>query len=574
MTIEVRATVFSDQSIRKARLGAGLIIFIFVIMHLGNHSLGLISLAAAEKGRHWFLFVWRNPVGTVLFYGAVLVHIVLVLRTLYIRRTLAMPAGEAFQIATGLLIPLLLIDHVIGTRVVHSLYNYIDNYGAIVRTLWVSSPPNGVRQAIALIVVWIHGCIGVHFWLRYRPWYTRITPIMLAIAILLPVLALLGFANMGRTIAYLAAEAEARGYPGGYYGDRGNLSGSGPMAGGGMLEAVIGYRVSAYAVFAATIIALFILRAQRKWRERAHQVSIRYPGGEAIRVPRGFTVLEASRLGGLPHYSVCGGKGQCSTCRVHVVEGNANLPAPEAIEQKTLNRIAAAPDVRLACQLRPTHDISVVPMLVPMAEAAIPVYSQTASPGRERDIVVLFCDIRHFTTLTEGRLPFDIVFLLNRYFSIVGRVIEDSGGRLDKFIGDGVMALFGLGPTPQEACRQALKAAAEIIREIDRLGEELADELAIPLRIAIGIHAGPAVVGSMGYGTVKNITAIGDTVNVASRLESAAKEFETALVFSEPVASLSGIDISAIESREIAVRGRAEPLRVYIVPKEKSGRFA
>jgi adenylate cyclase len=388
---------------------------------------------------------------------------------------------------------------------------------------------------------------------------------MLALAILLPVLALLGFANMGRRMAYLAAEASAHGYPGGYYSS---------TPGARIADAILPYRIGFYSAFGAAIVGLFAFRGQRKWRERAHQVSIRYPGGETIEVPRGFTVLEASRLGGLPHYSVCGGKGQCSTCRVQVIEGSANLPAPDGIEQKTLSRIGAAPDVRLACQLRPTHDISVVPMLVPMAEAAIPVYSQAASPGRERDIVVLFCDIRHFTTLTEARLPFDIVFLLNRYFSIVGRVIEESGGRLDKFIGDGVMALFGLGPAPQDASRQALKAAADIIREIDRLGAELADELSIPLRIAIGIHAGPAVVGSMGYGNVKNITAIGDTVNVASRLESAAKEFETALVFSEPVASLSGIDISSIESREISVRGRAELLRVYIVPKEESGRFA
>jgi adenylate cyclase len=200
--------------------------------------------------------------------------------------------------------------------------------------------------------------------------------------------------------------------------------------------------------------------------------------------------------------------------------------------------------------------------------------SQAASPGREREIVVLFCDIRHFTTLTEERLPFDIVFLLNRYFSIVGRAIEDQGGRIDKFIGDGVMALFGLGASPEEACRQALKAAASIVVEIDKLAAELADELSMPLQIAIGIHSGRAVVGSMGYGNVKALTAIGDTVNVASRLESAAKEFDTALVFSQPVATLSGVDITGIESREIAVRGRAEPLRVYIVPKSESGRFA
>jgi adenylate cyclase len=564
-------TVISNSTIRKARLGAGLVIFVFVVMHLANHALGLISIGAAEAARHWFLAVWRNPVATVLLYGAFAVHVVLVLRSLAMRRTLAMPAGEAFQTVTGLLIPILIIEHVIGTRLAHLLYGFSDNYHAIVRILWVSSPVNGVRQSIALIAIWVHGCIGVHFWLRYRPWYTRLAPIALAFAVMLPVLALLGFATMGRTIVQVEAEG---GYPGGYYDDARSFGEYVSVPTGERELAVARSRTALYGAFLASLVGIYAFRVQRRWRERPHQLSIRYPGGEIVRVPKGFTILEASRIGGIPHYSVCGGKGQCSTCRVQVVEGVAALPPAEAIERRTLARIGAASDVRLACQLRPTEDVAVVPLLIPAPETSIPVLSQPASAGREREMVIFFCDLRHFTTLTEARLPFDIVFLLNRYFSIVGRAVEAAGGRVDKFIGDGAMALFGLRDTPEEACRQALKAAADIIREVDRLGEELADDLSIPLRIAIGIHTGPAIVGSMGYGAVKNLTAIGVTVNVASRLETAAKEFESALVFSEPVATLSGIDVSQLESRLIAVRGRGEPLRVFIVDREDAERFA
>ncbi|MGV1836193.1 adenylate/guanylate cyclase domain-containing protein [Rhizobium rhizogenes] len=574
MTTEAGKPIISDRLVRKFRLGSGLVIFSFVIMHLANHSLGLISLSAATEAQHWFMVVWRNPVGTVLFYGALIVHILLVLRMLYKRRTLVMPAGEAFQIVTGLLVPLLLIDHIIATRVVHEIYGYHDNYRAIVRGLWVTSPLNGVRQSIVLLIVWLHGCIGIHFWLRYRAWYTAIAPVMLSFAITLPVLALLGFAAMGKTVSHEAAQEDERGLRGGYYSDMRSLGEAGSMPGSQVSITLWPYRAGFYGAFSMSILGLFAFRTHRRLRERQHQVAIRYAGGEIVHAPRGFTVLEASRLGGIPHYSVCGGKGQCSTCRVQIIDGADNLPPPEGLEQKTLNRIGATPDVRLACQLRPTGDISVVPLLTPMAETAIPVYSQTASPGREREIVVFFCDLRHFTALTEARLPFDIVFLLNRYFAIVGRIVEENGGRMDKFIGDGAMALFGLRTTPKEANRQALKAAAEIVREIDKLSAELADDLAAPLEIAIGLHTGSAVVGSMGYGNVKNVTAIGDTVNVASRLESVAKEFNRTLVFSEPVAGLSGVDIAGIESREIAVRGRGEPLRVYIVRKEESARFA
>ncbi len=537
--------------------------FVFITLHLSNHALGLISVSAADDGRRLFLALWRNPLGTLLLYAAVIVHIALVLRSIYVRRSLVMPKAELAQTILGLAIPLLLIDHVIGTRVAHALFDYRDDYETIVRTLWITAPGNGLRQAVALVVVWIHGCIGLHFWLRYRPWYEKMAAPLLAIAILLPVLGLLGFIEMGRTIAEPAYEGFVD--TGRYRANINARYASDPEA----QQTIRLIRGGLYGSFSAALLLVIAARGRRRWKERVDQITVSYQGGEAIRVPRGFTVLEASRVGGIPHYSVCGGKGQCSTCRVQILSEYQDLPPPDKMEQTTLKRINAAPDVRLACQLRPTHDLTVVPLLVPATETALPANTQETSPGRERDITVLFCDIRSFTALTEQRLPFDIVFLLNRYFALVGNAVEKAGGRVDKFIGDGAMALFGIGTSQEDGCRQALSAAAAIIRDLDKLSRELSDELSAPLRIAIGIHTGPAVVGTLGYGRVRSLTAIGDTVNVASRLESVAKEFDAAIVISEPVASLSGADAAVAESREINVRGRVLPLKVFMIPSER-----
>ncbi|NKL29219.1 2Fe-2S iron-sulfur cluster binding domain-containing protein [Rhizobium leguminosarum bv. viciae] len=564
MTTVSATGIFSERTIRRARLGSGLVIFIFVLLHLSNHAIGLISVAAADKAAHLFLAIWRNPLGTAIFYSSVLTHIALVLRAIYMRRSLVMPKGEMAQIVLGLMIPLLLLDHVIGTRIAHEFYGYIDDYETVVGMLWIRNPTNGVRQVFGVVAVWIHGCIGIHFWLRYRSWYPDFAPLLLALAILVPVLSLLGFVEMGRTLADPSYQQSMT--VSAYKEGINTRYASNPE----VHRQVAMIRAGLYGAFSASLLIVVAARARRKLKERLDQVAVNYPGGEVIRVPRGFSVLEASRLGGLPHYAVCGGKGQCSTCRVQILGDYDSLPAPDKMEQTTLRRINAGPDVRLACQLRPNRDVAVAPLLVPATEAALPANSQETSPGREREIAVLFVDIRHFTTMTETRLPFDVVFLLNRYFAIIGKAVEQSGGRLDKFIGDGAMALFGLNTAPEEACRQALNAAAAIVAEIEKLAAELADELALPLRIAIGIHTGPAVVGTMGYGRVRSMTAIGDTVNVASRLESAAKEFEAAIVISEPVATLSGADLAGIESREISVRGRALPLKVYVIPREKA----
>lgn len=550
-------SILTERQLRRARLLSGLIIFSFLAMHMTNHVFGLISIEMADYARRWFLPVWRSKIGTLLLYGSFIVHIVLVLGSLYMRRSLAMPWSEAAQIALGLLVPVLLIDHIVATRLASSLFYLRDSYETVVHSLWNKWPLSGAKQSVALVVIWLHGCIGIHFWLRYRPWYSQIWPGVLTIGILLPTLSLLGFVQMGRTMAtpvYLLS-----GYPGGYY-DPTSLSADAN-------EYLTQIRMAMYGVFAALLLGVFALRALRWLRERAHLITIRYPGGEAISVPRGYTVLEASRMAGRPHYAVCGGKGRCSTCRVQIIDGEDNVPPCDAQEERTLSRIKAGTGVRLACQLRPTGPVTVMPLLMAKTPSDETPDSYEAIPGREREIAVLFCDIRNFTTLTESRLPFDIVFLLNRYFSVVGQAVEQAGGRMDKFIGDGAMALFGITGSEEVACRQALDAARRIIEGIENLNEQLSGELPDPLRIAIGIHTGPAVVGTLGYGNARTLTAIGDTVNVASRLETVAKDLDTKLVMSAPVADLAGLDFSAIPSREISVRGRSEPLKVYVFEK-------
>lgn len=540
-----------------AKLLSGLVIFAFLISHLANHAVGLISVQAADEMRRVFLFLWRTLPGTILLYGSFIVHIVLALAAIYRRRSFVMPRAEAAQILFGLLVPLFVVDHVISTRIASEMFRLHDNYENIVHLMWSRSPLDGVRQSIGIVVLWLHGVIGIHFWLRYRPWYQPALPWLLTFAILLPVLALLGFIEMGRTIAspiFLLS-----GYPGGYY-DPTSLSAE-------AMRTLRRISLVIYSGFGLALGAVLLLRAVRWLRERAHLVAIRYPTGETISVPRGYTVLEASRLAGKPHYSACGGKGRCSTCRVQVIEGEESLPPPEPLEQKTLSRINAGPGVRLACQLRPKAAVMLSPILVAVSEPEQPQGNVELIPGRERDIAVLFCDLRNFTYLTETRLPFDIVFLLNRYFAVVGRAVEEAGGRMDKFIGDGAMALFGVSGAADEGCRQALRAAARIVEGIDELNRQLEKELSTPLRIAIGIHTGPAVVGTLGYGAVQTLTAIGDTVNVASRLESVAKDHDAPLVISEPVAELAGLDLESEQSREMPLRGRVLSLKVFVFDK-------
>ncbi len=539
---------------RRLHLVTGLILFTYVFTHFINHSLGLISLEALESGRRVFEFTWRNPVMSIALYSALLVHIGLALWSIYRRRRLAMPPWEAAQILFGLAIPPLIALHILGTRFAHEVFGVNDNYAYVLLIYFSFSPGLGIRQAITLVVVWIHACIGLHFWLRLKPWYRAAIPTLYAFAILMPVSALGGFVFAGREVARLASDerwmAAAR--------DEINFA---DQAGVALIENL---EIAVLALAGGLLALAFVARGLRgAYNRRRGVVQITYPEGRRVLVAAGATVLEASRGAGIPHASVCGGRGRCSTCRVRVGHGLENLAPPSDDEAKVLKRIGAAPNVRLACQTRPTADLQVAPLLPPSASPSDGRVRHIH--GEEREVAVLFADMRDFTAMAENRLPYDVVFVLNRYFAAMGMAVEESGGRVDKFVGDGIMALFGVERGVEIGSSNAMLAARRMAERLVEVNNALAHELDRPLRIGIGIHSGPVIVGEMGYGRATSVTAIGDTVNTASRLEAMTKELRAQLVVSEPVVRHAELDLSGFPAREIELRGRAGALSVRVV---------
>jgi adenylate cyclase len=372
----------------------------------------------------------------------------------------------------------------------------------------------------------------------------------------LPTLALLGFAAAGREVAALAKT------PGGTAAILRAANAPDPAE----VARLLAVRHAFLSAYLIALVGVTAARGARRLVERRRSVRITYPGGRVVTAPRGFTILDASRLAGIPHASVCGGRGRCSTCRVRIAGGLADLPAPSEAERRVLARVGAAPDVRLACQTRPARDV-VIELLVAPSVAPTEAFAADTRQGREQELAVLFADLRGFTRMAENKLPYDVVFVLNRYFEAVGTAITRAGGVTNQFTGDGVMALFGIESGPATGSRQALAAARAMVESVRTLSAELATDLPSPLRIGIGIHAGPAVVGQMGWGESFYLTAVGDTVHVAARLEQATKDYAAELVVSEDVARHAAVDLSRFPAHDLTVRNRAGQIAVRVIDR-------
>ena len=549
--------------IGRLRLWSGYVLFIYVVTHLLNHALGLISLRVLEEGRSWFVAVWHNPVGQIVLYGALFTHFALALWSLYHRRALRLSLWEWAQWILGASIVPLGMIHVVGTRLAHGLYGVEPGYPWVLGSLVVGGWESIARQFALPLVVWLHACIGLHFAWRLKPWYRDWLPYLYAGALLVPVAGIAGAAIALRDVADMAQRP-------------GVLDALFERANAPTREQIHDLYMMSYSLQGVALALLAAMLAARPlrdlWERRAGVVRLDYGERRSVAEPAGFTILEISRIAGIPHASVCGGRGRCSTCRVRIGGPDRDkLPVADPEEAKVLARVGAPPHVRLACQVRPPPGHYSVTPLLPASAGPVEAYRrQPQAHGGEQYIAILFADIRGFTSISEGKLPYDVVFLLNRYFRATGQAIEAAGGRLDKFIGDGVMALFGLNRTPEVACRQALEAARRMSDALTDLNEALSGDLGQPLRIGIGLHAGPAIVGEMGYERAAQITAIGDTVNTASRLETLTKEFTVELVVSQELLDRAGIDLGDAPRHDVEIRGRQGRLAVRAIKRAGS----
>ena len=543
--------------IRQVRLTCGLVLFSYLLSHFANHALGNISYAAMEDGLDYHMRFWRDPVVTAVFYTAAVVHWGLGLWALYERRQFRYPAPEITQLVLGLSIPFLLVIHFVGNRLQAPLFGRNLYYAQALIGYWVTRPYVHWVQFALLIVAWTHGCIGLYFWLRLKRFFSWAAPYLLAAAVLIPTLALLGLVQGAKEAIALYADPAWR---------AANVTGRGatpPQR--ELLDSLIVYFAIGYACALALILAA---RGGRLLWERRHgTVGLTYPDGRVVRVPQGMSVLEASLRYNIPHASVCGGKARCSTCRIRVRGDPRALPKPSPREAFVLERVGASTDpaIRLACQLRPVSDLSFWLIFPPQMNAAGVRRSVKVNSGDERYVVCMFIDMRRSTAMAEKRLPYDTMFVINRFLGAVAAAVEESGGRPNQFVGDGLLALFGLDYDRKTACEQALAAVTRIAANMAKLNQDLANDLHETIQYGIGINGGEVIIGDVGYRDHMVFTALGDAVNVAARLQDLTKSYACGAVVAEEVCRMSGLPPDGQSTHDAKIHGRDESITVRLL---------
>lgn len=392
-----------------------------------------------------------------------------------------MPRAEAVQYAFGFAIPLLLLTHITYTRIAHEVFDVQDEMGYLMYLIW--GTVSAWTQTILLLIVWTHGCIGLHLWLRGRTWWRRNTHLLTGMAVLVPAFALAGFVTESRRLRLVAQDEDTRL----------DMLDAYNFPGPKEFEGLIRIDTTLYWGFVAVLASALAIHFALRLNARRTSVRISYTNGPTITAARGQTLLEMSRSAGVDHTSLCGGKGRCTTCRVMIEAGADDLPPPSETEARSLKAVGAAPGARLACQIRPEQPMTVHRVFAGRTQT----WRGSASQGQERPLAILFLDMRGFTARTAGQLPYDVVFLLNRFFDAVVPAVTASGGKIDKYLGDGFLALFETADTASSA-QAGLDAAAGIGLALDAFNAGLQAEGAPPVGIGIGLHLGNVVLGEIG----------------------------------------------------------------------------
>jgi adenylate cyclase len=300
-------------------------------------------------------------------------------------------------------------------------------------------------------------------------------------------------------------------------------------------------------------------------------ITIEFINEAVIEIKEGQSILEASLSADIPHYHTCGGRAQCSTCRILVLEGMENLTPINENEHNLRLKKNFPEDVRLACQTKILKEYVKVRRIIRDDEdLRLYVTGETAiaqqSLGEEKELVLFFLDIRNFTPFIESNLPFDVIHIMRRLTVLFNSVINNFNGKIVESPGDGIYAVFGLKECLRPAAVNAYKAAKKIIDDLTLLNKNYIEKFFEQnIEVGIGIHAGKVLVGDKGYGDLGSMMVMGFPVVIAARLEEATKELNNNLVVSEFFYSLLQLENEAVPCKKAKLKGVSSPVPIRLM---------
>jgi len=270
------------------------------------------------------------------------------------------------------------------------------------------------------------------------------------------------------------------------------------------------------------------------------------------------TLLQISNKHGIHHLQECGGRGQCTTCRIAILSGEGNVTPRNKFEQRLAFSRGWGNQIRLACQTKLLGDVTAKRVFRPLDH-------DYKIPPREKSVVVLVCDVRSFTEISAKQLPFDVVHILNEYFEGICEPFLAYGGYIDKYMGDGLLGFFGIDQEGPSFVSDAVKCAVEMVEKAKRLNNDFRSLFNLELRIGLSLHYGKVILGEIGHHSKRQLTAIGDVVNVASKVEDYNRLLGTTLLISDQLYQFVKEEVAINRSFHLDLVGKQDPQVVHEV---------
>ncbi|QPF90218.1 2Fe-2S iron-sulfur cluster-binding protein [Bradyrhizobium commune] len=571
-----------ERAGRIVTLISGLVLFLFAAMELCSDAVGLVSLQTMGDIAAWQLSFTRSWPGLVILCSACVCHVLSTLWFTARRATLRMSFGDAALIASGILVPLLLLPYLVDTRLANIKFGVDDDILYRLAKLW---PDHNLAFVSLIVLVWGHGCIGIHRWLRLSPGYRSVAPGLAVIALAIPIAALAGVIAAARIVAVLMAENS--------FAEQVRAATHWPSA--DAEQSLSGYRLMALGCYGALLVlaaGALVIRFLRILV--APKIDVTYVKGPKLKASTGATLLEISLLNGVPHANTCGGRGRCTACSVRIEQGEGALPPRTAAELAQLG--GDDQRIRLACQITPTAALTVTRLTA--TDDAGDASDVEAAPeldtaGIERQVVAFSVRLQGHAALVNSRPAYDAIFFLNEFLDMVHAAIVKNNGAIMRTTESGMIAVFGQDDLPQaassqsgsvqtakaattstkDACRAAFAAAADIDVALDRLNERFSAEFGQPIAVAMGLTLGTAYLGRIGAGASKPFTAVGPAIDGAEGFSRLAESRKYQLAAVPAAIYAGGIDAGAMEAASFSAPN-GEKHDVFMTSRARLGATA